>query len=144
MGLVVTSYISNFGAHKEHGIEMKETFWRLHDPVNVISIRRDTMLGHVGNAPKLIKQMSGPTIAYNSEGGNVAGVSQETLVRKRFGVTLSFEYSGLWGHFDLSFFIDKIIQGVILLGISVQITKFVAANCFPCDGTSQVHDRPPT
>jgi hypothetical protein len=77
--------------------------------------------------------------------------------RQQFGVKLAFTRSGAFGFFDYGYFVNVVLQGsnlplqapsmrlspavatgVILLGISVEITKQVARNCVHYDGTSQI------
>ena len=59
----------------------------------------------------------------------------------RHGIKIIYSTHGKVGIFNFSYFMNTIVQSLVLLGLSVQATKLVATYCLCWEGTSQIFSR---
>ena len=138
--LKVKVEISNFNAYATHGVHMETNFWGIHDPVAIITVSRESVWSILGS--KTSQNIADVTNNHGiSCGGGWSGIPRlldampqywngtsvawgmcSNQYSERFdnflGIKLRFEYSGSWGFFSLFYFINTLIQGLILLGES--------------------------
>ena len=125
--LKVNVDVINYGADA-HGVDLETNFWRLHDPVAIISVKQETNVGNIRENLRVDEWLddnidvddSRPPYFNNTESNKTSIVQARRYVRKQRienGVKFLFEYTGRWGFFSLSFFLNTLLQGFILLGI---------------------------
>jgi len=138
--IVINFHYINYGMEEEVGETW--SFWpagQVHDFVCIVTAT------HVGDWTS-----TGSTLQSFQEGPELMTATNDSRIHERpsvivvyflQNVQLIFQTTNSVGAYSNALFLAKIIEGVVMLGIAVQITKFIASHFMHSDGVSPIFQR---
>ena len=110
-----------------------------HDMACVVRIARQNDWASLG--VDVVDYKTPNTYHTDQPGSPVLSRHGEFVEVYRHGVKVIYSTHGKVGIFNLTYFLNTIVQALVLLGLSVQITKLIANYCLSWEGTSQIFSR---